>query len=178
MSNFTPVKLSILNGGWVGGVWGVSWLFSIKAVSRFAPSQWETALLCNDVSHWLCASLESALSITPNIMEYKLCAICLSPPMLCKVCLISLDLDSPEEHVFWSMKTMKVTWLRQLALQRHMQHLQLLYVLTHLPCTKWPPFRRRYFKMHFHEWKVLYSDSNFTFLFLRVQLTITQHWFK
>ena len=30
------------------------------ADSRFAPSQWETALLCNDVSHWLSASLESA----------------------------------------------------------------------------------------------------------------------
>ena len=32
-----------------------------KAYSWFAPSQWETALLCNDVSHWLDASLESAL---------------------------------------------------------------------------------------------------------------------
>ena len=31
------------------------------ADSRYAPSQWETALLCNDVSHWLGASLESAL---------------------------------------------------------------------------------------------------------------------
>ena len=31
--------------------------------SRFAPSQWETALLCNDVSHWLGASLKSALYI-------------------------------------------------------------------------------------------------------------------
>ena len=29
--------------------------------SRFAPSQWETALLCNGVSHWLGASLESVL---------------------------------------------------------------------------------------------------------------------
>ena len=29
--------------------------------SRFVPSQWETALLCNDVSHWLSASLKSAL---------------------------------------------------------------------------------------------------------------------
>ena len=29
--------------------------------SRFAPSQWETTLLCKDVSHWLGASLESAL---------------------------------------------------------------------------------------------------------------------
>ena len=33
------------------------------ADSRFAPSQWEMALLCNDVSHWLGASLESALCI-------------------------------------------------------------------------------------------------------------------
>ena len=31
-----------------------------RADSRFAPSQWETALLCNDISHWLGASLESA----------------------------------------------------------------------------------------------------------------------
>ena len=29
--------------------------------SRFAPSQWETALLSNDFSHWLDASQESAL---------------------------------------------------------------------------------------------------------------------
>ena len=28
---------------------------------KFAPSQWETVLLCNDVSHWLGASLQSAL---------------------------------------------------------------------------------------------------------------------
>ena len=32
-----------------------------RADSRFVPSQWETVLLCNDVSHWLGASLESTL---------------------------------------------------------------------------------------------------------------------
>ena len=32
-----------------------------RADSRFATSQWETALLCNDVSHWLGANLELAL---------------------------------------------------------------------------------------------------------------------
>ena len=32
-----------------------------RADSSFASSQWETALLCNDVSHWLGAILESAL---------------------------------------------------------------------------------------------------------------------
>ena len=34
-----------------------------RADSRFAPNQWETALLCNDVSNWLGASLESVLDI-------------------------------------------------------------------------------------------------------------------
>ena len=33
----------------------------IKADSKSAPSQWGKALLCYDVSHWLCANLESAL---------------------------------------------------------------------------------------------------------------------
>ena len=32
--------------------------------TRCAPSQWETALLCNDVSHWLGANLESALCMS------------------------------------------------------------------------------------------------------------------
>ena len=32
-----------------------------RSDSRFAPSQWETALLCNDVSYWLGASLKLAL---------------------------------------------------------------------------------------------------------------------
>ena len=35
----------------------------IRADSRFAPSQWETSLLCSDVSHWLGAKLESAVSM-------------------------------------------------------------------------------------------------------------------
>ena len=30
-------------------------------ILRFAPSQWETVLLCNGVSHWLGTNLESAL---------------------------------------------------------------------------------------------------------------------
>ena len=36
------------------------------ADSWFSPSQWKTELLCNDVSHWLGTSLESAL----NYMDY------------------------------------------------------------------------------------------------------------
>ena len=33
-----------------------------RADSKLAPSQWEMALFCNDVSHWLGASLESSLN--------------------------------------------------------------------------------------------------------------------
>ena len=38
-------------------------LLCIRADHMFAPSQWETALQSNDVSHWLGANLESALCI-------------------------------------------------------------------------------------------------------------------
>ena len=44
--------------------------------ARFAPRQWETALLCNDASHWLGASLKSALTYfidwgwNPNKISY------------------------------------------------------------------------------------------------------------
>ena len=36
--------------------------YNNRADSMFAPSQWETVLLCNDVSHWLGANLETALN--------------------------------------------------------------------------------------------------------------------
>ena len=43
----------------------------LRADSRFAPSQWETALLCNNASHWLGASLESA-QYTYRISTWRL----------------------------------------------------------------------------------------------------------
>ena len=49
---------------WVGAIKLILWLlafYDIRAVSRFSTSQWETSLLCNDVSHWLGENLESAL---------------------------------------------------------------------------------------------------------------------
>ena len=36
---------------------------NIRIDFRFVPTQWETALLCNDVSQWLGANLESALNL-------------------------------------------------------------------------------------------------------------------
>ena len=37
-----------------------------RADSRFAPNQWETLLQSNTVSHWLGATLESALQLTQD----------------------------------------------------------------------------------------------------------------
>ena len=42
-----------------------------RADSRFAPSQWETALLCNDVSHWLGASPGIAFRIAGNCCNIR-----------------------------------------------------------------------------------------------------------
>ena len=36
----------------------------MQADSRFTLSQWDTALLCNDVSHWLVTNVESALNVS------------------------------------------------------------------------------------------------------------------
>ena len=47
----------------VGPTFIVVWAEITRADSRYAPSQWETLLQSNAVSHWLCANLESALNI-------------------------------------------------------------------------------------------------------------------
>ena len=51
------------------GWWVSPWLHATKlrADSRFAPSQWESALLSEKVSHGLGASLESALKINSQL---------------------------------------------------------------------------------------------------------------
>ena len=48
-------------------------------------------------------------------------------------------------------------------------------VSTHLPWTKWPPLRKRYFQTHFCEWKFCILIEIYLSLFLMVQIAITQH---
>ena len=45
--------------------WSRVTLYKISVGSRFPPSQWEAALLSNDVFHWLGTSLESARKMLP-----------------------------------------------------------------------------------------------------------------
>ena len=44
-------------------------LYVIRADSRLAPSQWETALQSNAVSHWLGANLESAMVMSESLQR-------------------------------------------------------------------------------------------------------------
>ena len=66
----SPIGLQ-MNVTWHCGCWTLvlnehdyhppPWWLNARPVLGLAPSQWETALLCNDVSHWRGANLESAL---------------------------------------------------------------------------------------------------------------------
>ena len=58
---FVPVDWSVPYDIWNNVLLNLNATQSHRADSRFSPSQWETALLCNDVSHWLGANLESAM---------------------------------------------------------------------------------------------------------------------
>ena len=100
-----------------------SYGYGFRADSIFAPSQWGTALLCNDVSHWLGASLESDLgfiwrscySLRPEIwIPMKYCEILLlfirwpttilnvSTCALKGICRISLTMiNSTSERINW-----------------------------------------------------------------------------
>ena len=52
-----------------------------RADSRFAPSQWETALLCNGVSHWPGGNLESSWMYTTLLMSLKKASVAIGKIM-------------------------------------------------------------------------------------------------
>ena len=66
------ITLHVPRGSRDLGLWeGIQ--YKSRADSKFASSQWETALLGNDVSHWLGANLKSALQIyNPMTISYAL----------------------------------------------------------------------------------------------------------
>ena len=80
-----------------------------RADARIVPSQWETALLCNDVSHWLGTNLESALIYTHTSVQDSQPDLCPGTlPCLC-LCLCS-DSQTFPWHLTMSMS---VSLLRQ-----------------------------------------------------------------
>ena len=53
-------------------------------------------------------------------------------------------------------KAAKKCRIRKLGEQKQLQQVSVLGTWLIFPWAKWPPFRRRYFQMHFREWKFLY----------------------
>ena len=102
-------------------LWGFLWtqLFremAHRADSRFAPSQWEMALLCNDISHWLGESLESSLAhVLPLIF-----------PQIWKKCMQMQSLPKLiYDKVIWCI--MLFTSFFRLRKQLHSSHLWMMF---------------------------------------------------
>ena len=75
-----------------------------RADSRFAPSQWEMALLCNDVSHWLGTSLESALHMHTVLLCFILLFLhwhILNPLFHIKTILAGMSIPILQIRWFW-----------------------------------------------------------------------------
>ena len=88
---------------------------------------------------------------------------------------------------WWVAKKRYACW-NILGMEREGLGLIISWHHTHMPktigrlispkWTKWPPFRRRYFQTNFREWKFSFRSKHHPSLFLKVQLTITQHCFR
>ena len=63
-----------------------AWDNNSTADSRFAPSQCETSLQSNGVSHWLGANLESVLYWVGSLTRYNLLHLQYIPPMKTEYC--------------------------------------------------------------------------------------------
>ena len=59
---------------WIQNLKVIDCWFHTRDQSRYAPSQWETSLQCNDVSHWLGAYLDWSL---PHCQKFKIMAMSL-----------------------------------------------------------------------------------------------------
>ena len=71
-------------------LWHSTTVVVCRADSRSASSQWKTALICNDVSHWLVVSLESALDmyILYCIISYCHC-VCTTTMICMRACYVA-----------------------------------------------------------------------------------------
>ena len=111
-----------------------------RADSRFVPSQWETALLGKDISHWLDTNLESA----PSLSSYWLIG------WLVEVSLHDVN------FVLFIFRIQLPPGADACDILGKIQFSLVTTCLTHLPLGKSAAICRRYFQMRFREWKILY----------------------
>ena len=133
------------------------------AASRFASSQWETALLCNDVSHWLGAGVESplkniqVLSVTDtyitystmylNVWLHKNCIMQMKATAVISLTRIHASRYTPQEI------SLRLTWRRVIQVRRLkfeiISYRWYVYTLTHLMV--W------FLLCHYMAWNAIYS---------------------
>ena len=86
------------------------------ADSRFVPSQWEKALLSNDVSIWLCANLEWTLSYTAIGLYHNDGCSCNDAPMRRHNSNQSLS-RTDDAIPYWSKRFHEIAWYFEYHLQ-------------------------------------------------------------
>ena len=74
----TSFHVELDNALYIITICGSDWKIQYRAVSRFAPSQWEKVLLCNDVSHWLGTRTYESISLNSgmlwvNVSPHRVC---------------------------------------------------------------------------------------------------------
>ena len=115
--------MDLYSGGEVGAQHMSSYIryTLLGADSRFAPSQWETALLRNDVSHWLGANQEPALplfdwpsrynkicDLTRHFTSIGLCQTDVKLPSSCHI-----EDQSVSFQLFWVMTSGLFYWVSE-----------------------------------------------------------------
>ena len=107
---------------WRGEIKGQFAWWHLRADTSFAPSQWETELLCNNVSHWLGASLKSTLTSKFAIIAGNLLVTCGFPSQKdsnlwhFKVCFLLTWTTSDTQPL--------VVWCAMMSL-RHLQYISM-----------------------------------------------------
>ena len=152
-------------------VWSISHIH--RADSRLAPSQWETSLLCNDVSHWLganlCIPLPLADSFHMNILTPQAgFSVVRSPYNHCPLCSAMVlwnPFPPPFSECWRPEKSPQHTHCSSCTNYRYgytcNKHLNIeaLHIETETKC---PPFSRRHCETHFLEWRCMNFDWEFS----------------
>ena len=178
----------------LGSIWKTKTYIGqpIRADSRFAPSQWETALLCNGVSHWLAPSLASALvnSYLHNTLTWFLIRSGIKA------------MKGQIRHIFCSLTWRFKPWTQSTNSFGVTLKPSIIYHMTsrgrwamgdgrqtarckrwgdwHIQVEiRWPPFLHTTFSNEFLSMNIVVFWLKFHWNMLAmVQLTIIQHWFR
>ena len=208
-----------------GSLWSWSSLSTswhvYRADSRFTPSQWEMALLCNNVSHWLGTNLESVLCLRSRCRDRDYQTTLTHCGRVTHICVGDLTTIIGSDNGLSPGRRQAIIWtnagilligplrtnfneiifeIRKVSFEKmhmkmssatrqpfclglnvltHWLLRDMTQILTHFPLDKMATISQTIFSDAFSLMKTFVFLSKFHWsLFLRVQLTMTQHWFR